>query len=329
MTEALVNLDQGEFAPWAGLLPGQGMWLPDDLPAESYHRIALPSNSKLGVLLRSPFEYFVRYEAPLEQRLPEEHSKAMRLGTLVHCAVLEPQRWERTYCVAPEKVAKPEKPDLSHLGSPSCKAYRAALAEWREQADAVVAELEAERAALIAGRTIIDRDEYELVVGMCEAIAGHPIASRLLSGGARERSMVWRDAETGILLRARVDLDDEDNLVDLKSTNAPDPEGFTRACLRYGYHRQDACYGDGVLAVTGKRRRFGFVVVHNERPHEVGIYELGNMERELGRRQYRAALADLKCRRETKNWRASWELQPHTLEFPGWAFRGQEWTDGE
>lgn len=322
------ELDQGEFAPWAKLQPGEGMWLPD-LPAESYHAIRLPSNSRMGVAIRSVHEYFERFELPPEQCIPDEQSKALRIGTLLHCAVLEPERWERSFCLAPPKVEKPEKPDLSHLGSPSSKAYREALNVWRAEAEAKVFELEAERQRLIAGRSIVDLDEWEVVSGMAEAIAGHEIASRLLSGGARERSLVWRDAVTGVLVRARVDFDDEANIVDLKSTSTPDPDGFTRSCLRFGYHRQAAVYLDGVQAVTSKPRRFGFVAVHSARPFEVAIYELGEMEIELGRRQYRAALADIAGRQRTNNWRADWEMQPQKLTFPGWAFRGQEWNDGD
>lgn len=322
-----MNLDQGEFAPWYGLKPGEGMWLPD-LPADSYHAIDMASCSRLNVLLRSPEEYYATFIAKTLQR---GVTKAMRLGTLLHCAVLEPHRWEREYCVAPSKLELPQPPDFSHLGSSRTKAYRQALEAWRLEVAPEVERLETERAAFIAGRTIVKPDEFELVLAMAEAIAKNPHASALVSGaaGLRERSMVWRDRETGVLCRGRVDISlDLPVMSDLKSIHDPRPDAFMKACVQKGYHRQDAMYLDGGEAVDGRKRQFPFVVVHSRPPHEVAVYELETYAIQQGREQYRRGLAELAHRTATGDWLAQWQSEPRTITFPSWAWK-RTWDEME
>lgn len=321
------SLDVGEFAPWAKLDPGQGMWLPDDLPAESYHAIDIASCSRLSVLLRSPEEYWATFIACTLQR---GTTKAMRLGTLLHCAVLEPTRWERDYILAPPPVEWPERPDFSHLGNPRTKAHREAVSAWKAEVGPDIEKAEAERAAFIAGRTIVRPDDHELVLAMAEAIAKNPHASALVSGaaGLRERSMVWRDRETGVLCRGRVDISlDLPVISDLKSIHDPRPDAFMKACVQKGYHRQAAMYLDGAEACDGPAdRRFPFVVVHSKPPHEVAVYEIEQRAIDRGRSQYRDGLRELARRTESHDWLASWQTAPRTIAFPDWAF-ARNWDD--
>ena len=55
---------------------------------EEYHADPAISASQLKEIGKSPFHYWKRYVDP--DRSPSEPTAAMRLGSLVHCAVLEP-----------------------------------------------------------------------------------------------------------------------------------------------------------------------------------------------------------------------------------------------
>jgi hypothetical protein len=55
---------------------------------EQYHADPAVSASHLHAIARSPYHYWSRYLDP--NRKPVEPTAAMRLGSLVHCAVLEP-----------------------------------------------------------------------------------------------------------------------------------------------------------------------------------------------------------------------------------------------
>lgn len=288
--------------------PGEGLWC--DFDEGVYHGLDVVSRSRLEVLRSSPALYFARYLAA--EPLPDEDTPALRHGRWLHAATLEPDRWTRTWCRQPEPLAKP---DLSHLGAPSSKAYRAGLAAWRAKCDE---HLERE----LAGRIGLPADEHELVLAMAAAIAEHPGASQLVSGarGVSERTAFWRDAETGVLMRGRLDrVLEGDLVVDVKTTSTPDPDGFGKACGRYGYHRQAACYLDAALAITGRPHRFRFVVVHNAPPFEVAVYGLDDYAVERGREQYRSALAELARRERDNDWLAEWQRHPQELHLPAWA----------
>lgn len=303
------------------LEPGCGIWA-DELDESVYHSLAGPwSRSQLEDLIGLDASPALFHAKHIARSVPFEETKSLRRGRWLHCAVLEPERWERSYIRELPRVPKPEKPDLSEHGAPSSKAYRQALAAWREAADAEYAAALDERARELAGRTELGDEDHDVVLAMAGAIAEHPDASRLLSGeGFRERACFWRDAETGMLMRGRLDLAlAGDVVVDVKTTAHPDPDGFGRSCAQYGYHRQAACYLDAALAVTGRAHVFRLVVVHNEAPYEVAVYGFDDVALEAGRQQYRRALDELAWRLRDADWLADWQKQPHELHLPGWA----------
>lgn len=276
------------------LEPGRGMWA--DVDELTYHELDYTSRGDLEILRRSPAEFHGRRIA---RTIPHKDSKALRVGRLWHAATFEPERWS-TFAVPPDCDRR-------------TKEGKAIYAAWRaENPNAIV----------------VDADEHDLARVMAEAVAEHPLASQLCSGcsGASERTIIWRDADTGILMRARIDRSLERPIaVDGKSFGrTPNPEAFMREVLAHWYYGQAAVYLDGLFAVTGIEHRFVFVVVHKEPPHEVLVCELGPAEIEMGRREYRAALRELAWRREKNDWRATWERAPQLIEFPGWAFRSSD-----
>lgn len=279
--------------------PGRGLFV--EMDEATYHGSEITSRSRLDVLRVSPALYHARFVA---RTVGDTDTAAMRVGRMLHAAVLEPDRWS-AFAVPPEVDRR-------------TRDGKAAYAAWQEQNPKA---------------EVVSAKEHALVLAMAEAVAAHPLASRLCSGctGVSERAMVWRDEETGKLVRARVDRHDEAPpvIVDLKKVaQLPTPETFARVVVNHWYHGQAAMYLDGARAVTGIDHRFALVAVHESAPHEVGVYELGEDEIELGRRQYRAALRELQWRREEHDWHSDWEKRPHVIRFPGWAFAAEEWTNG-
>lgn len=319
-----------------------GWW---DVSEDAYHASGLVSRGKLHLLRESPQEFHARVVA---RSLPEvEPTKALRVGRLVHVAVLQPDRWEREFCLPPPAdIAEPEppKPVPAEGTSPNTKAHRENLARWRDEMAAWSAKNEAAVAEYLRGREVVRPDEWTTVIGCATAIAEHrppdpraASASWLLSDvDFTERSLRWQDEDTGLWCRIRVDAFssdiEEDRCADLKSFGrAPTVDAFRREILAHWYHGQAAFYTDGCRAVTRRAPVFPLVVVHKEPPHEVAIYELGREELELGRRQYKAALEELVWRTERDEWLAEWSAKPHVIRFDQWTFRNaDEWssTDG-
>ena len=69
-----------------------------------YHADPAVSASHLHAIARSPYHYWSRYLDP--NRKPVEPTAAMRLGSLVHCAVLEPDELSQRYSVCGPRNTK-------------------------------------------------------------------------------------------------------------------------------------------------------------------------------------------------------------------------------
>jgi hypothetical protein len=118
-------------------------------------------------------------------------------------------------------------------------------------------------------------------------------------------------------------------VADLKSTNDPSPDGFSRSIYNFGYHRQAAFYCNAAQALLGSLPRFAFIVVRNEPPYEVAVYELEPEAIAIGQHEIRESLRALSRAMATGEWSAPWEgpawertaggLQPPKINLPYWA----------
>ncbi|MCY1004029.1 PD-(D/E)XK nuclease-like domain-containing protein [Nannocystis pusilla] len=151
--------------------------------------------------------------------------------------------------------------------------------------------------------------------------------------GSSEVAITWRDADTGLDLRARLDrllVRRGSLVVDLKSTDDPNPEGFARSMYRFGYHRQAAFYCAAAQALHGTLPRFVFVAVRNEPPHEIAVYELEPEALAIGQHEIRESLDELSRAIRTNDWQAPWEGpawesgQPPKINLPQWALKQGE-----
>jgi hypothetical protein len=260
------------------------------MPPAEYHARPEVSKSRLDLLNRSPLHFI---SAP-----PVVETAAMRIGTALHVAVLEPNDWSTLYACAP---------DVDRRTKEGKAAYAAAL-------------------EAVGGGTLLPADDYAAVLGMAEAVSRSSVASKLLARSLDcEVSVFWTDEETGIECRARPDAlaDDRSFVIDLKTTDDASPGAFERSIAKWGYHRQAAFYLDGVAAATGKRpEAFVFVVVERNAPHAVASYALTDDALEQGRRENRRLLALLKECRELGKW-PGYPDSIQMISLPAWAKKGE------
>ena len=69
-----------------------------------YHADPAISASQLKEIGRSPYHYWSRYLDP--DRVAMVPTAAMRLGSLTHCATLEPDELTKRYQLAPDRRTK-------------------------------------------------------------------------------------------------------------------------------------------------------------------------------------------------------------------------------
>jgi hypothetical protein len=275
-----------------------------DVPERVYHqRIAdFVSRSSLDLVARSP----ARYRAWLEgaDRRP---APALRLGSAVHMAMLEPERFVQTYVVEPAwgDVRAVEGRTTKEEG----KANKDRRDAWR---------------AAHAGATILESADGVATLGMVKAIAAHPTAQLVLLDAQAEVTVVWRDEETGLRCKARLDSWLADVLlpVDLKSTDDAREHAFARSVDTYGYHRQAAHYIDGLRAngLDVGDGAFTFIAAEKEPPYDLAVYQLDAEDVADGRAQNRAAMRTLAECLASDRW-PGYGQGIRTIQRPAWARR--------
>lgn len=237
---------------------------------------------------------------------------AMILGTLVHVRTLEPERFDSV-------VAKPY-PDLAPDGKKWLRRKGSDHARWWEW-------VEFSR----RGKYMVDADTLQQIEGIAAAILGNWHARRLLQrDGQPEFSIFWRDNETGLPLKCRVDWM-ADIPLDIKTTRDPAPGPFARDCVKLGYHRKAAHYRAGIDNYKGAPTPMVHLAAGTAAPYTVATYELDDSDRNrggrsLGYQQWRDTLTQLAECYQTGDWREPYEREIVSLRMPGWAFTEDAYT---
>lgn len=253
---------------------------------EEYHKRAELSNSGNNVFIDETPAHFKFYQ---ENR--PEPTPAMIKGTMVHTAVLEPDRFLDT-----------------HVAMPECDRRTKAGKDFYEKFT-----LENE------GKTIMDNASYHQIFGMIGAIMAHPTASAILKKNHNELSFFGE--LDGVKARCRPDILRAGRLLaDLKTCESASFREFQRSVGAYAYHRQAAWYCDLVSQVTGEKYdTFTFIAVEKKPPYAVQVFVLDEASIEKGREEYQRGLAIYKECVLTNKWPAySSEAVP--LNVPTWVF---------
>lgn len=256
-----------------------------------YSTIGAVNPSSLKILLRkSP----LHYQYSLTH--PREETAAMRLGTAVHLAVLQPDLFAAGYVAKPAGMKFNTKEGIA----------------WRDAQT----------------RVILDADDYDNVYAMAEAVLSSPAAQPFLAPGQVEAPILWTDAATGIACKGKPDLVTGTGiLTDLKTARDLTPRRFTAACLDLGYLFSMAMYADGLAANGREPGDVALVCVESVAPFDVVVYRLDAEALDVGREEYRRALETLKVCRETGRWPGQ-SPDPVTLTLPTWAYPEDDDAEG-
>lgn len=226
-----------------------------NMPNADYHAWPAVSASGLKLITRSPAHY---YHAP--QREP---SRAMVIGSAIHCALLEPDAFASRYVCA-------------------------------GTADRRASEYKAAVKAMGTDEYVLTQPEHDRITTMQQAVLSHNVAGDYLAQrGHRELSVFSVDPATGVQIKCRPDLiTDGGVMIDLKKTQDARPEAFARAVANYQYDLAAAHYIDTWKAATGETpARYLLIAIEEQPPHGIGVYELPADWIERGRHQRNTALA--------------------------------------
>ncbi len=275
--------------------------------AADYHQWSglYASNSILSKFARSPKQAWDAMQNP------EPPTPAMRFGSALHCLVLEPRTFDFRYRVSGECTAiqKNKEPCVN-----SGKFYDHQLGWLCGKHSSGIILDESNKVEVIT-----PEDGQELAK-MDRSVRAHPAASKLLAmPGETEVSAVFRDIETGVLCKMRMDrLCRQKRLIwDLKTTSDASPEGFASAAVNFGYFRQSDFYMRGCAALGIEVEQFAFVPVEKE-TYEVAVYVAAVEDLELAHRENTALLLRWKSCVESNHWPGYSDV-PVELRMPAWA----------
>jgi exodeoxyribonuclease VIII len=256
----------------------------DHLSNEEYHADPAVSASHLHQVARSGQHYWAKYVTKVPE-LPKS-TAAMTMGSLVHCAVLEPDELLKRYGACPPR---------------NTKAGKEAAAEMQSN-----------------GIEPVSESDLQQAQRMASAVRRHPYAAELLSAGKPETSIWWDDPETGLRCKCRPDWINGRTCIDLKTTTDASPKGFAKSVASFRYHVQMAHY-----LAAGLFDQFVFIAVEKEPPYAVACYELDADAFAEGQRLRVRDLQRIANCRAMAAWPGYGdELQ--TISLPGWAFYGND-----
>ena len=224
---------------------------------------------------------------------PHVATPAQALGTLTHLAVLEWDVYQESVRVAPELNRR------TNAGKDAAAAFEA-------ECDAI-------------GAVIATPEQDQKARAMREAVMTQPFARLLLADGQAETTLQW--TVDGLACKARPDwlCGGHQVIVDLKTARDASPAGFAKAAGQYTYHIQDAWYSDAAARFQEiGERAFIFLAVEPEPPYAVGLYQLDDESRRVGRIRYQRAFDRYRECVESGVW-PSYQTEITPLSLPKWA----------
>jgi len=212
-----------------------------------------------------------------------EQTDSMRVGSAVHCLVLEPEIFDQSYKIGPTKT-------------------RAAKA-WLDEAE------------IFPGELLTD-SEMAKVQSMSASL--FPIIEKL-----KTKSTDWLteivalSMRDGIELKAKIDIYDGAYVYDIKTTADISYQGIMRSIINYQYDFQAAFYIDSVLDNSRPVQGYRFIFIESKPPYAVNPVVISPEWIEVGRTNYLTALARFARCREKNRW-PGFGSEFSSIDMPGW-----------
>ena len=259
-----------------------------------YHALPYLNASALKELARSPAHYWAKFLDPNREKI--EPTTAMQIGTATHTMVLESEKFDAEFMVAPEGLNR------AH------KVVKELAQECRDN-----------------GKNLILNDEFVMVQNIAQAVKAHEKADSILShnlGIAEDTILFCID---NIEAKARLDWSippcevfPNGLVADLKTTANCSIDEFKKSIWGYRYDIQARWYQMAFMAKyeTQDTPIFLFIACEKENPFAVNVFLAGDSMLAKGKETIEELLKTYK----KTDWseKPVYSSQVQIIDLPGW-----------
>lgn len=207
--------------------------------------------------------------------IEQETSEALDFGKAVHCLLLGDEVFADGFAIRPKQF----------------RDYKTDAAKtWR---DGVIA----------AGKTVITIDQMARIARIRADAAAYPLVQLGVLNGRIERTMCFKDAETGIWVKARPDAVAADGIyADLKTAAKFEEDFLERQAFDAGYYLQAAMTRMVCREIGMPFETFALIYVLNDDVPDTAHVEMSEHELVRGERVIRWCLKTIKHCLDTNEW---------------------------
>jgi hypothetical protein len=234
------------------------------MPNEIYH------NDK-EYLSSTGLRLFDRSPAHLYCAEPYDQTRAMQIGSAIHCAILEPDVFEREYLL------------LQDVKDRRSAIYKDALKIHSEDKVLISHEI---NSVTGAAEAVLLNDDYQSQYASVKKYT--------------ELSFFAVDQETGVKIKCRFDIITEDGkALDIKKTQDVREFQFMRAIAIYDYHIQQAFYERVYQCATSNELQdFAFLAIEEKSPNSNRIYRIDDLSMQLAHKKVSKILNKFKNQKD-------------------------------
>jgi hypothetical protein len=255
------------------------------MPLKVYHSQCTDGPSVSSTNLRrcleanggSPLHFHCEWSGNPQQVQPDEEKAHFVLGRALHHYALGEKLFSENFAIRPTLWDSWRTNDAK---------------AWRDAQQA-------------AGRSVLTDDDANNLVGMVRALYANDLVNRGILGGMIERSIFWRDEETGLFIKVRPDAIPtvSGDFCDLKTTPSVQYSALNNAVREYAYHQQAALVAEGCKRVLGVEfNSFTFLFVEKKPPYAIAPLVLKAPALELAHKQNRTARLKIAQGLKTGKW---------------------------
>lgn len=243
----------------------------EKMDINAYHAHEGISNTGIGYILDCPKRYWYEYLNP--DKPAKEIPKHFKIGQALHTSVLEPEKFDNTYCTIPKFDRRTTAGKEAHA--------------------------EAEKAA--KGKITLNEEDFSQVKFMADAMRETRVYRNIMKDGKIEHSFFWSDDEFGVQCKSRPDWHNGQIWLDVKTTASI--TDFPRKLYNYGYHRQAAIAREAFKkAYNIEYKYFMFLVVEESAPYLTASFVLDQDSLEKGFTDFRNGLRIYRDCLDKKEW---------------------------